>query len=474
LLFSSNAFLLLFLPVVLILYYLFFFSRTVQNILLLAASLVFYAWGEPRLVAVLIGSVLINTLLGLVIDKSRGQGARRAWMLTAVILNLGTLVALKQLGELWEQVGMNEYFLMDLPRPIGIAFFTLQAVSYVTDVYRGEVKAGGVLRVGLHIAFFPKLLAGPLMSYGEMEENLRDRRLSFDRLSLGFCRFVVGLAKKVLLAECFAAIADHVFNWTRIGADVMAVPASLAWLGSIAFSLQIYFDFSAYTDMAIGLGLCFGFKLPENLNYPYAAASLTDFWKRWHITLTDWFRRYVYFPLGGSRVENRDVMVRNRRVLWLLIGLWHGAEWTCLFWALAYFALLLAESFTGFPEKLPGRFLKHLYTLLVVNLLWVVFRSESLFQAGRYFLNMFALSNNGVGSDLTLMFLRENWLQLLLGVLFCTPAAWKLNERMYRRPEGRLSSISTVLYPLCMLALLILCVCVMANTPCKPFFFSDF
>ncbi len=472
-LFTSNEFLLCFLPAALILYYVFFFSRKLQNLLLLIASLLFYAWGEPVWVLLLIGSILVNAGLGAGIGRMGSPKGKRMLLGLGVLFHAGMLFVLKDLATLWAQFGLDRYYTLTLPRPIGISFFTLQAISYLADVCRGEVKPGNPLRVGLHMAFFPKLIAGPLMGYGELDAQLTERKLSFDRLSVGFCRFAVGLGKKVLLAESFGAVADHVFNWTLIGADAMAVPASLAWLGSLAYALQIYFDFSGYSDMAIGLGLCFGFKLPENFNYPYAAISVTEFWKRWHISLTDWFRRYVYFPLGASRVANRDVAVRNLIVVWLLTGAWHGVNWTFLFWGLAWFVLVFAESFTGFQEKLP-RFLRRLYTLLAVDLLWVVFRAESLFQAGQFFRNMFGLNENGFRSDVALMLLRENWLQFLLGILLCLPVARMLNERMYRRAEGRLNAIATVLYPLCMLALLILCVSVMTKDPCGSFIYFDF
>ncbi len=473
-LFSSIEFLLYFLPCVLILYYALSFSRKLQNILLLLASLFFYAWGEPRYVLLMIASILVNAALGGLIGKADAPKKKKLLLILAIILNTGALFVMKYLTFIWGLLGLDRWYDLSIPLPIGISFFTFQALSYVIDVYRGKVKAANIFRVGLYISFFPQLIAGPILQYGEIETQITGRKLSFDRLSVGICRFTAGLGKKVFLANAFAAVADHVFNWTAIGADYMTVPAALAWLGSIAYTLQIYFDFSAYSDMAIGLGLCFGFKFPENFNYPYIAASVSDFWKRWHISLTNWFRQYVYFPLGGSRVENKDVMVRNLFLVWLLTGIWHGANWTFLFWGLMYFAFQLMERFSGFPAMLPGRFLKHLYTLLIVNLLWVVFRADDLYQAGRFFLNMFALNNNGVLSDVALMLVKENWLQFLLGILFCMPVARKLNETMHANPAGRLNSISSILYPVAMLCLLVVCVSYLISGSYNPFIYFNF
>ncbi|MDE7430166.1 MAG: MBOAT family protein, partial [Lachnospiraceae bacterium] len=307
-LFSSVVFLFVFFPVVLVLYYMFFFSRVLQNVILLLASLVFYAWGEPVYVLLMLASILVNSVLAGLISVLRGTKSRKILLFIAIGLNIATLFVFKYLGFVMETMGFEP---VSLPLPIGISFFTFQAMSYVIDVYRRTVKATNPFYVGLYISFFPQLIAGPIIQYNSIADQIRHRKSNFDMFSLGVSRFTVGLGKKILLANCFAGIADNVFQWSMIGTERMVIPAMLAWLGSIAYSLQIYFDFSAYSDMAIGLGLCFGFKFPENFNYPYIATSISDFWRRWHISLTDWFREYVYFPLGGSRVSNQDFMVRN-------------------------------------------------------------------------------------------------------------------------------------------------------------------
>ena len=298
-LFSSIVFLFYFLPIVFLLYYALSFSRMLQNILLLLASLVFYAWGEPKYVFLMIGSILLNSGMGWLVQRWKGKKQKAALAVT-IVLNVAVLFVFKYLGFVLKNFGITDTPVSNLPLPIGISFFTFQALSYVVDVYWGRTKAENPFYVGLYISFFPQLIAGPIIQYNTVSDQIRNRKSSFDKIAIGLSRFTVGLGKKVLLSNCFAAIADNVFQWSAIGTDKVPVPAMLAWLGSIAYTLQIYFDFSAYSDMAIGLALCFGFKFGENFNYPYIAESVSDFWKRWHISLTDWFREYVYFPLGGS------------------------------------------------------------------------------------------------------------------------------------------------------------------------------
>jgi len=472
-LFSSIVFLFYFLPVVFLLYYILAFSRTLQNILLLCASLVFYAWGEPKYVFLMIGSILFNSVMGYLVDKCRGK-KKKAALAVAVVVNVGVLFVFKYLGFVLQSVGVSWAEQFQLPLPIGISFFTFQALSYVVDVYWGTTKPENPFYVGLYISFFPQLIAGPIIQYSTIAEQIRSRKSSVDKIALGICRFTTGLGKKVLLSNCFAAIADNVFQWSAIGTDKVQVPAMLAWLGSIAYTLQIYFDFSAYSDMAIGLALCFGFKFGENFNYPYIAESVSDFWKRWHISLTDWFRQYVYFPLGGSRVRNEDYMVRNMFVVWLCTGIWHGANWTFIFWGLYYFVFQLAERFFEYPDKMKSKGLKHLYTLLVVNAGWVVFRADDLYQAGRFFLNMMGLNNNGFYSETAVMLLRENWVFLLAGIVFSMPVARNMNQWLYKNPRSFVNRLYTLLYPAAMLLLLVVSVCYLASGTYNPFIYFNF
>lgn len=470
-LFSSVVFLFIFFPTVLILYYMFFFSRACQNVILLIASLVFYAWGEPLYVLLMIASILVNSILAGLVGKLSGTGSRKVVLFIAVAANIATLFVFKYLGFVMETMGLEP---VSLPLPIGISFFTFQAMSYVVDVYRGTVKAENPFYVGLYIAFFPQLIAGPIIQYNSIAEQIRYRKSSFDMFSLGISRFTVGLGKKILLSNCFAGIADNVFQWSMIGTERMAIPAMLAWLGSIAYSLQIYYDFSAYSDMAIGLGLCFGFKFPENFNYPYIATSISDFWKRWHISLTDWFREYVYFPLGGSRVKNQDFMVRNMLVVWLLTGIWHGANWTFIFWGLMYFVFQLAERFFEYPKKMKNKFVQHFYTLMIVNALWVVFRADNLYQAGRFFMNMLGVNNNGFYSDLAVMLIRENLVFIVLGILFSMPIARNMNEILYKNPKSGINRVGTLVYPIGLMVLLVICVAYLASGTYNPFIYFNF
>lgn len=475
-LFSSIVFLFYFLPLVFLLYYIFSFSRGLQNVLLLVASLVFYAWGEPVYVFVMIGSILFNSWMGWCVQRAEGK-KKKAFLWFAVAVNIGVLFVFKYLVFVLKSLGLFERGIIpefSLSLPIGISFFTFQALSYVVDIYRGTTKAENPFYVGLYISFFPQLIAGPIIQYNTIADQIRNRKESFDKVAVGLCRFTTGLAKKVLLSNCFAAIADNVFQWSTIGTDKMPVPVMLAWLGSIAYMLQIYFDFSAYSDMAIGLGLCFGFKFRENFNYPYMAESVSDFWKRWHISLTDWFREYVYFPLGGSRVNNQDYMVRNMFVVWLLTGIWHGANWTFIFWGLYYFVLQLAERFFEYPDKIQNKFVKHFYALLVINAGWVVFRADDLYQAGRFFMNMLGVNGNGFYSDLAVMLIRENWVFLLLGILFSTPIARNMNELLYKKTNSWVNKIYTAVYPIGMLLLLIVSVSYLASGTYNPFIYFNF
>lgn len=470
-LFSSIVFLCIFFPVVLLLYYLLSFSRVCQNVLLLLASLLFYAWGEPVYVLLMLVSIAANWLFAALIEKQRRKKSRKVLLVCSVTANLSVLFVFKYLGFVMETLGVGR---IDLPLPIGISFYTFQAMSYVADVYSKRVKAENPFYVGLYIAFFPQLIAGPIIQYNVISEQIRSRKTDFNLFSLGISRFTAGLGKKILLANNFATIADHVFEWSAIGTERMAVPVMLAWLGSIAYSLQIYYDFSAYSDMAIGLGMCFGFRFPENFNYPYIAVSISDFWKRWHISLTDWFREYVYFPLGGSRVKNQDYMVRNMFVVWLLTGIWHGANWTFLLWGLLYFVFQLAERFFEYPQKMKNPFLKHAYTLLIVNALWVIFRADNLYQAGRFLMNMLGVNSNGFYSNLAVMLIRENFVFLALGILFSMPFARNMNEILYKNPKSLLNRICTAFYPVGMLALLICSVSYLASGSYNPFIYFNF
>ncbi len=479
-LFSSIDFLFYFLPVVLLVYYLLSFSRLAQNIWLFFTSIFFYAWGEPKNLIIMLLSIGFNTLLGNLIEKSRANKKKtKAILIVACCLNIGILFVFKYLNFMVENInqvfGSEFLSATKISLPIGISFFTFQALSYVIDVYMGKTKAEkSAFYVGLYIAFFPQLIAGPIIQYNDVADQIRNRTSSWKKVSVGSCRFVTGLGKKMLLANNFAIMADNIFNWSTIGQQSYEVPVMLAWLGAIAYTLQIFFDFSAYSDMAIGLGLMFGFKFGENFNYPYISKSMTEFWRRWHISLSTWFRDYVYFPMGGSRVESKDKMVRNLFVVWLLTGIWHGANWTFLVWGMWNFIFILAERFLRYHEKNINSFIMNTYTMLIVIFGWVVFRANDLYQAGQYFLNMFGLNKNGFYSELALVFIKENGLWLVLGVILSTPIAMNINRLLLERKMSLVGTVYNIAYPIAMTGLFVICIIYLARGTYSPFIYYNF
>ena len=423
-LFSSSIFLFLFLPLVLVIYYLPLRKcRQGQNVFLLLASLFFYAWGEPWFVLVMMGSIVANYGFGLWVahNKRRGKICRVPIFLT-LVANLGILFVFKYLMFTLSILnGLGASFVIPvIELPIGISFFTFQALSYVLDVHRdrGQVQRSP-LKVGLYISFFPQLIAGPIVKYETVADQIDNRQENWADFSSGCARFVVGLGKKVLLSNQLALIADRAYG---MAGDELTM--SFAWLGAVAYILQLYNDFSGYSDMAIGLGKMFGFHFLENFNYPFIATSLADLWRRWHISLATWFRDYVYFPLGGSRVDTKAKMIRNMFVVWLFTGIWHGANWTYLAWGLINFAMLMLEKFGGLGKRWP-LFFKWLFTFMVFLLTCVFFRAESIMAALQYFKAMFGFGA-GLGDGLTVLYLTECWLPLLAAVIFSAPVAPKV------------------------------------------------
>ena len=415
-LFSTIPFLYFFLPLVLFVNNV-LLSRhlKIQNVFLLLSSLFFYAWGEPTFVFVMLLSILVNWGFGLWVDKKRED--KTIILFLMLLFNLSLIFVFKYLMFTMEVI--NEAFGMHLRvpiinLPIGISFFTFQSISYVIDIYRrhGEVQKNP-LNVGLYISFFPQLIAGPIVRYETVAAEINDRSVSWHDFSEGVERFIIGLGKKVLLANNFAVIADHIFSLLP---EYLDFP--LAWLGAISYTLQIFFDFSGYSDMAIGLGRMFGFHFLENFNYPYISKSIGEFWRRWHISLGSWFRDYVYIPLGGNRVPLLMVY-RNLFIVWLLTGIWHGANWTFIVWGLMYFVLLSLEKFVGF-QKRNYRVWPHIYTQLFVIIGWVIFRSDTLTDAWEYLIVMFT-PRIPESSPLFLFYICEYKWWLLCGLLFSIP-----------------------------------------------------
>ena len=462
-----------FLPVVLILYYLLRFNTPAKNGLLLIASLFFYAWGEPKFVLVMLFSFFINYVLALFADRSRKTGKYGKLVITiAVILNIGLLFIFKYLDfmlrNINEVTGKN-LPLTNLALPIGISFFTFQALSYVIDVYRGDGEVQkNPFYVALYIAFFPQLIAGPIVRYETIDEQIRNRKETWDMFCVGTCRFLAGLGKKVLLSNNFAIVADHIFDSYQGG----SCPLSLAWLGSVAYTLQILYDFSGYSDMAIGLGLMFGFKFEENFNYPYISRSIGEFWRRWHISLGTWFKEYIYFPLGGSRSGNMDKTLRNMLVVWLFTGIWHGAEWTFLVWGLLNYAALVFERFTDFEKRQGHNVLKWVYTMFLVNLGWVIFRAENLVYAGNFIKCMFGFGGAGIWSDHTWMYLKEYGIFFLAGAIFCLPIGRRMNYLIVKDKVSH--RLMDVLYPVLMMGVFLICITYLVKGSYNPFIYFNF
>lgn len=429
--FSSLLFTFLFLPILLLLHYL--VKGELRNYILLFASLVFYSYGEPHFVFIMLLSIIVNYVIALWIDRNTGAGKpsfAKILLLMDVLFNLGILFIFKYLD--FTDSIINRIFRTNIPAfhialPIGISFFTFQALSYVIDVYRGTTPIQkNPFYLALYISFFPQLVAGPIVRYSTIETQITSRTCTKPLFAEGCRRFLLGFCKKILLANNLSVVAAYVF-----AQNYAQTSASLLWLGSICYSLQIFYDFSGYSDMAIGLGKLFGFTFEENFNYPYIATSGTEFWRRWHISLSQWFRDYVYIPLGGSKVRvERHIL--NLFVVWLLTGIWHGANLTFIVWGLGYFVLLVIEKFFVKPEKRANRILRifwRIFTLFWVNLSWVMFNSSSLKSGVKYIISMFGFYGNSFAPDpLCMRYVREYGIFLVTGILFSTPIMLTLSR----------------------------------------------
>lgn len=384
-LFSSMTFVFMFLPLVFTAYL--FTPPRFRNGLLLAASILFYAWGEPRYVVIMLLTVLINWLGALLIARFQKY---KTFILTAsVITDLSFLFYFKYFN--FVALNINAFTGADIPllkviMPIGISFYTFQAMSYLADVYSGKVRAeASVFKLALYVTLFPQLVAGPIVKYHDVAEQLSRRSVTPDKVLYGVRRFIIGLAKKVLIANTLGMVADAIFAQPAANFDVLT-----AWAGALAYSLQLFYDFSGYSDMAIGLGAMFGFKFFENFNYPYISKSVSEFWQRWHISLSSWFKEYLYIPLGGNR-HGTARTVFNLAVVFLATGIWHGAEWTFVAWGAWHGAFVIFEKLTGWHKTNRFQLLHHAYCLLVLIVGWVIFRAENLTYACAYLQNMFGL-----------------------------------------------------------------------------------
>ncbi|MEE0111378.1 MAG: MBOAT family O-acyltransferase [Oscillospiraceae bacterium] len=460
-LFSSIPFLYYFLPVVLILYFL--APGKCKNTVLLLASLFFYGWGEPKLLLLMLFTIALFYLCGLAIDRAEEPRRRKLWLTISVVISLALLGLFKYadffIASFNAAAGVS-LPLLKLALPVGISFYTFQCLSYTIDVYRGSVPAQkNLIAFGAYVALFPQLIAGPIVRYADIARELEHRSHSWEDGSLGLRRFLTGLGKKVILA-------DNLALFIKLFRESGEPSVLFYWMYAIAFTLNIYFDFSGYSDMAIGLGRIFGFRFMENFNYPYLSGSVTEFWRRWHMSLGSWFRDYVYIPLGGSRVS-RGRWVRNILAVWMLTGLWHGAAWNFVLWGLFFAALLLMEKWVPALQKLPG-FLRHGYVLLAVVLSFVLFNAESLRQAGGDFAALFGFGGLPLVTAETLYYLRSYAVLFAVACFGATPlpkmaAKWAENTWFGR-----------VLEPIFLVGLLLISTAYLVDGSFSPFLYFRF
>ena len=474
-LFSSPIFLFLFLPFTLILY--FITPKIFKNLFLLIISLCFYTWGEKELVVLIILSAIIDYSSGLIISN----GEKKLGLIVSIFFNLSILIYFKysnfvfnNLIEVLQSFNisyLNALNFSDVVLPLGISFYTFQTMSYTIDVYRGVVKANkNFIDFAMYVTLFPQLIAGPIVRYKEIEKELTNRTVTTQLFANGVERFIIGLAKKMIIANNCAFLADGIF----------ALPASeisfvMAWLGVIAYSFQIYFDFSGYSDMAIGLGKMFGFNFPENFNYPYISRSVREFWRRWHITLSNWFKDYLYISLGGNRKGNTRTYI-NLLIVFFITGLWHGANWTFIVWGLFHGLFLVLErlGLKKLLNKIP-HFLSHIYLLLIINISWVFFRSDSVGYSFSYLKAMFSFKQSTNFEYLNFYLTKEIIIALLFALFFSTPIIkWVINY--LKNCENKLLNykIMKIIKVACLTFLLLMCFVYISTDSYNPFIYFRF
>lgn len=467
-LFSSLTFIFIFLPIFLLIYYI--SNNKYRNLILFIASLLFYAWGEPKYIILMLVSIFINYIFALLIDKYKKRSSlKRIILILSIIFNIGFLFFFKYID--FTILNFNNIFdtnikTLSLALPIGISFYTFQILSYVIDVYREDVKVQrNIITLGTYIALFPQLIAGPIVRYSTIEEQLRVRKLSFDKLLVGVKKFIVGLGKKVIIANNMALIADTLFNSGNV--------TEFSWItilvALLAYTFQIYFDFSGYSDMAIGLGKMFGFEFLENFNYPYISCSVTEFWRRWHISLSSWFRDYVYIPLGGNRCS-KPRWIFNTLIVWLFTGLWHGASWNFCLWGLYYFLILILEKLIiqKVLKKLP-KIVSWLYTFILINIGWLIFRIEDINTLINIFSNLFSFKEGNLINDIANnYYLLNNFPYFLVAILFSSP----IMKILFNKIKNK--GVKTFIENLCLLVIFCLCIVFLICNSYNPFIYFRF
>ena len=468
-LFSSITFLFLFLPIMLAVYYI--APPQWKNLLLLAGSLIFYAWGEPVYIILMILSILLNYFCGMDIEnKSENEAKAKRSLVFAITVNIVLLVFFKYFGFLVEST--NTLFGISIPYrelalPIGISFYTFQEISYIVDVYRGKVKAQqSLVKYALYVSMFPQLVAGPIVCYGDIEKQLTARKISGRKLGQGAMLFIIGLSKKAVLANTLGKIFEEISSTSASNLTVL-----MAWLGCITYAFQIYFDFSGYSDMAIGLGSMFGFSFPENFRHPYESRSITEFWRRWHISLSSWFREYVYIPLGGNHVTiSRNIV--NLLIVWMLTGMWHGAAWNFVAWGVYYGVILVMEKYVwgASVEQLPKP-VQHIYAGAVILVGWVFFFSPSLGYALRYLWAMIG-GGSGIADAQGAFLLFTHWLLFVIAAVGSTAYGRKLLNNAVRFSANRTvrMTVGAVLY----IGIFFLSVAFLVTDTFNPFLYFRF
>ena len=460
-LFSSLTFLLAFLPLVLVLYYV-NNNRVYRNIILLISSLIFYSWGEPRTIIIMIITIIVNYVMAIMIEEK--EKYRKLLFIVTCIFNIGILFFFKYFNFFVNDVLMLKNVTLNIILPIGISFYTFQILSYVIDVYKKEVVAQrSIINLGAYVTMFPQLIAGPIVRYQTIAKELTERKEHVDDITEGLRRFIIGLGKKIIIANQMAIIADTVY----ITIPLHDLNTMFAWIGTIAFALQIYYDFSGYSDMAIGLGKMFGFHFVENFNYPYIATSITDFWRRWHISLSSWFRDYVYIPLGGSRCSKARWML-NIMIVWSLTGLWHGASYNFVLWGLYYGVLLMMEKlfFKKYLDKLRG--INYIITMLIVLVGWVFFNSSSVDQIIYMIRNLFGFN----GSFSLILLNNQGILYLLPYMLIAIIGMGPWINQLFIKIRN--NTIGFTIYDIYLVVILVVCLIFLINNSYNPFIYFRF
>ena len=462
-LFTNISFLYYFLPIVIIIY--FIIPKKFKNIILFLASMIFYFYGEPKYISLMIIEILIAYIGGLLIEKYKNKKI----LIGIVIIHIGFLCFFKYTNFLI--ININNIFninlnLLNLALPIGISFYTFQIISYEIDVYKGKVNVQkNFLKLATYVSLFPQLIAGPIVRYETIEKELNNRTHSFEKFSYGVERFVIGLAKKVLIANQLGQLCQGFINTNE-------KTILFYWIFAIGYMLQIYFDFSAYSDMAIGLGKIFGFDFLENFNYPYISKSITEFWRRWHISLGTWFKDYVYIPLGGSR-EGTKKLIRNILIVWALTGIWHGASWNFIIWGLYFGIILLIEKLflKKYIEKLP-EFIQRIYVLFIVMISFIIFNANNMKEAWMNIIGLFGLNGEKIINKFTLYYLKNYLVVIIIAIIASTPIIKNLIKKL--KQNSQINKIINILEPILIVFILIIITSYAVDNSYNPFLYFRF